>query len=113
MPTSLPSVMVFMGYREVMSPWTPGCSFLGRMPHVLMPPYVCAPGDVDSMISGAKSMVRKANGITSELLDGLNPIQTDLGRIKDSYGSTRSEDFNKALTDANNSGRRHPPGRVF
>uniref|UniRef100_A0A8C8TSB6 Laminin subunit alpha-3 n=1 Tax=Peromyscus maniculatus bairdii TaxID=230844 RepID=A0A8C8TSB6_PERMB len=60
-------------------------------------------GDVDSMISGAKNMVRKANGITSELLDGLNPIQTDLGRIKDSYGSTRSEDFNKALTDANNS----------
>ncbi|KAL6049169.1 hypothetical protein STEG23_034897, partial [Scotinomys teguina] len=60
-------------------------------------------GDADNMISGAKNMVRKANGITSELLDGLNPIQTDLGRIKDSYGSTRSEDFNKALTDANNS----------
>ncbi|XP_052597506.1 laminin subunit alpha-3 isoform X1 [Peromyscus californicus insignis] len=60
-------------------------------------------GDVDSMINGAKNMVRKANGITSELLDGLNPIQTDLGRIKDSYGSTRREDFNKALTDANNS----------
>ncbi|XP_036060854.1 LOW QUALITY PROTEIN: laminin subunit alpha-3 [Onychomys torridus] len=60
-------------------------------------------GDIDSMINGAKNMVRKANGITSELLDGLNPIQTDLGRIKDSYGSTRHEDFNKALTDASNS----------
>lgn len=60
-------------------------------------------GDIDSVVSGAKSMVRKANGITSEVLDGLSPIQTDLGRIKDSYGSTRHEDFNKALIDANNS----------
>jgi laminin alpha 3/5 len=53
-------------------------------------------------------MVKNANDITSEVLDGLNPIQTDLGRIKDTYGSTQSEDFNKALTDANNSGIRHP-----
>nr|XP_021501092.1 laminin subunit alpha-3 isoform X2 [Meriones unguiculatus] len=60
-------------------------------------------GDIDSAISGARSTVRKANGITSEVLDGLSPIQTDLGRIKDSYGSTRREDFNKALSDANNS----------
>ncbi|XP_028615306.1 laminin subunit alpha-3 [Grammomys surdaster] len=60
-------------------------------------------GDIDSVVNGAKSMVRKANGLTSEVLDGLNPIQTDLGRIKDSYESTRHEDFNKALMDANNS----------
>ncbi|XP_048219198.1 laminin subunit alpha-3 isoform X2 [Perognathus longimembris pacificus] len=60
-------------------------------------------GDIDSMISQAKSKVKKANDITSEVLDGLNPIQTDVGRIKDTYGSTQSEDFNKALTDANNS----------
>ncbi|MEJ1281613.1 laminin alpha 3 [Cricetulus griseus] len=60
-------------------------------------------GDIDGVINGAKSMVRKANGITSEILDGINPIQTDLGRIKDSYGSARREDFSKALTDANNS----------
>uniref|UniRef100_A0A8C5NVV6 Laminin subunit alpha-3 n=1 Tax=Jaculus jaculus TaxID=51337 RepID=A0A8C5NVV6_JACJA len=60
-------------------------------------------GDVDGMISGAKSLVTKANGITSDILDGLDPIQTDLGRIKDTYGSTRSEDFSKALADANNS----------
>ncbi|XP_017651933.1 laminin subunit alpha-3-like, partial [Nannospalax galili] len=60
-------------------------------------------GDIDGVISGARNMVKKANDITSGVLDGLNPIQTDLGRIKDSYGSTRREDFNKALTDANNS----------
>lgn len=57
-------------------------------------------------------MVRKANGITSEVLDGLSPIQTDLGRIKDSYGNTRHEDFNKALIDANNSGISHPQVRM-
>lgn len=60
-------------------------------------------GDIDSVVIGAKSMVREANGITSEVLDGLNPIQTDLGRIKDSYESARREDFSKALVDANNS----------
>ncbi|XP_052011467.1 laminin subunit alpha-3 isoform X2 [Apodemus sylvaticus] len=60
-------------------------------------------GDVDSVVSGAKSMARKASAITSEVLDGLSPIRTDLGRIKDSYGSARREDFNKALMDANNS----------
>ncbi|XP_073926279.1 laminin subunit alpha-3 isoform X3 [Castor canadensis] len=60
-------------------------------------------GNIDNIMSGAKTMVKNANDITSEVLDGLNPIQTDLGRIKDTYGSTQSEDFNKALTDANNS----------
>ncbi|XP_010637029.1 laminin subunit alpha-3 isoform X1 [Fukomys damarensis] len=60
-------------------------------------------GAVDSVISGAKSMVRKASDITSEVLDGLSPIQTDLERIKDNYESAQSEDFNKALTDANKS----------
>lgn len=51
-------------------------------------------------------MVRSANDITNEVLDGLNPIQTDVERLKDTYGSTQSEDFNKALTDADNSGTR-------
>ncbi|XP_017807110.2 laminin subunit alpha-3 isoform X5 [Papio anubis] len=60
-------------------------------------------GDTDAMISSAKSMVRKANDITDEVLDGLNPIQTDVERIKDTYGSTQNEDFKKALTDADNS----------
>ncbi|XP_075825390.1 laminin subunit alpha-3 isoform X2 [Microtus pennsylvanicus] len=60
-------------------------------------------GDTESVIHGVRSMVRTANGIASEILDGLNPIQTDLGRIKDSYGSTRHEDFSNALADANNS----------
>nr|XP_054528112.1 laminin subunit alpha-3 isoform X4 [Pan troglodytes] len=60
-------------------------------------------GDIDAMISSAKSMVRKANDITDEVLDGLNPIQTDVERIKDTYGRTQNEDFKKALTDADNS----------
>ncbi|XP_015337967.1 laminin subunit alpha-3 isoform X2 [Marmota marmota marmota] len=60
-------------------------------------------GDIDGMISGAKGLVRKADDITSEVLDGLNPIQTDLERIKDTYGSTQSADFNQALSDAHNS----------
>ncbi|EHB10219.1 Laminin subunit alpha-3 [Heterocephalus glaber] len=60
-------------------------------------------GDIDSTISGAKSVVKKASDITSEVLDGLSPIQTDLERIKDNYESAQSEDFNKALTDADKS----------
>ncbi|XP_044630418.2 laminin subunit alpha-3 isoform X1 [Equus asinus] len=60
-------------------------------------------GDIDGMINSAKSIVRNANDITNEVLDGLTPIQTDVERIKDTYGSTQSEDFNKALGDADNS----------
>nr|XP_012300471.2 laminin subunit alpha-3 isoform X2 [Aotus nancymaae] len=60
-------------------------------------------GDTDAMISSAKSMVRKASDITDEVLDGLNPIQIDVERIKDTYGSAQNEDFEKALTDADNS----------
>ncbi|XP_004421058.1 PREDICTED: laminin subunit alpha-3 isoform X1 [Ceratotherium simum simum] len=60
-------------------------------------------GDIDGMINSAKSVVRNANDITNEVLDGLTPIQTDVERIKNTYGSTQSEDFNKALTDADNS----------
>ncbi|KAF4024914.1 hypothetical protein G4228_016858 [Cervus hanglu yarkandensis] len=59
--------------------------------------------DIDGIINSAKSLVRNANDITNEVLDGLNPIQTDVERIKDTYGSTQSEDFNKALSDADNS----------
>lgn len=68
--------------------------------------FVCALGDIDGTINGAKSLVRKANDITSEVLDGLSPIQTDLERIKENYGSAQSEDFNRALTSANKSGIR-------
>ncbi|XP_023576160.1 laminin subunit alpha-3 [Octodon degus] len=60
-------------------------------------------GDTDSTISGVKSMVRKANDVTSEVLDGLSPIQADLEKIKDDYGNAQKEDFNKALTDADKS----------
>lgn len=57
-------------------------------------------------------MVRSANDITDAVLGGLHPIQEDVGRIKDAYGSTRSEDFNQALTDADSSGAgRSGPGR--
>ncbi|XP_006835184.1 PREDICTED: laminin subunit alpha-3 [Chrysochloris asiatica] len=59
--------------------------------------------DINDKINKAKSMVQNANDITSQVLDGLSPIQTDVERIKDTYGSTQSEDFNKALTDADNS----------
>ncbi|XP_075389015.1 laminin subunit alpha-3 [Tenrec ecaudatus] len=58
---------------------------------------------IDNVIDKAKSLVRNANDITSEVLDGLSPIQTDVDRIKDTYGSRQREDFNKALSDADNS----------
>ncbi|XP_006104519.1 laminin subunit alpha-3 [Myotis lucifugus] len=61
---------------------------------------------IDGMISSARSMVRSANDITDAVLGGLHPIQEDVGRIKDAYGSTRSEDFNQALTDADSSVRK-------
>ncbi|XP_012657470.1 laminin subunit alpha-3 [Otolemur garnettii] len=60
-------------------------------------------GDIDGMLTNAKNTVRKATDITNEVLDGLNPIQTDVERIRDTYGTAQSEDFNKALTDADNS----------
>ncbi|XP_012581235.1 PREDICTED: laminin subunit alpha-3 [Condylura cristata] len=62
--------------------------------------------DIDDMVNSAKSMVRNADDITTEVLDGLNPIQTDVERIKATYESTQSEDFDKALTDADNSVRK-------
>lgn len=74
---------------------------------------MCALDDISGMISSAKSMVRNANDITDEVLDGLSPIQTDVARIKDTYGSKQSEDFNKALADADNSGTRHPSARTY
>ena len=75
---------------------------------------MCASDDINGMIDSAKSMVRNANDITDEILDGLNPIQTDVERIKETYGRTQSEDFNKALTDADNSGSRHSwPGKMI
>lgn len=68
------------------------------------PPCLCASDDIDNMISSARSMLRSANDITDSVLGGLHPIQEDVGRIKDAHGSTHSEDFNQALTDADNSG---------
>lgn len=73
---------------------------------------MCALDDISGMIRSAKSMIRNADDITNEVLDGLGPIQTDVTRIKDTYRSTQSEDFNKALTDADNSGIRRPSART-
>ena len=55
--------------------------------------FVCALDDIDGIISSAKSLVRNA--------------------IKDTYGSTQSEDFNKALSDADNSGSRCSLARMY
>ncbi|EMP38380.1 Laminin subunit alpha-3 [Chelonia mydas] len=59
--------------------------------------------DIDSVITSAKNMVKNANDITANVLDELNPIKADVEKIKGTYGSTQSADFNKALTEANNS----------
>uniref|UniRef100_A0A8C8SHJ6 Laminin subunit alpha 3 n=1 Tax=Pelusios castaneus TaxID=367368 RepID=A0A8C8SHJ6_9SAUR len=66
-------------------------------------PLVLILCDVESIITRAKNMVKNANGITTNVLDELNPIKADVEKIKDTYGSNQSADFNKALTEANNS----------
>lgn len=97
--------MIFVGYREVSISWThhTWLTLLNSL-DTYTALFVRALGDIDGMINSAKSLLRNANSITNEVLDGLNPIQTDVERIKGTYGSTQSEDFNKALTDADNSG---------
>ncbi|XP_074843383.1 laminin subunit alpha-3 [Carettochelys insculpta] len=59
--------------------------------------------DINSIITSAKNMVKNANDITANVLDGLNPIKADVENIKGTYGSTTSADFNKLLMEANNS----------
>ncbi|XP_067402634.1 laminin subunit alpha-3 isoform X1 [Emydura macquarii macquarii] len=59
--------------------------------------------DIDSFVTSAKNMVKNANDITANVLDELNPIKADVEKIKGTYGSTQNADFNKALTEANNS----------
>ncbi|XP_014426018.2 laminin subunit alpha-3 isoform X2 [Pelodiscus sinensis] len=59
--------------------------------------------DIDSIISSARNMIKSANDITSNVLNELNPIKADVEKIKGTYGSAQSADFNKALTEANNS----------
>lgn len=49
-------------------------------------------------------MVKNATDVTTSVLDELNPIKADVEKIKGSYGSKQTTDFNKALTEANNSG---------
>ncbi|KYO48268.1 laminin subunit alpha-2 isoform B [Alligator mississippiensis] len=59
--------------------------------------------DIDSAITQAKNMVKNATDVTTSVLDELNPIKADVEKIKGSYGSKQTTDFNKALTEANNS----------
>ncbi|XP_053252360.1 laminin subunit alpha-3 [Podarcis raffonei] len=58
--------------------------------------------DTDDLITSAKNMVKNANDITANVLTELNPIKEDVEKIKISYGSTQSSNYNKALNDANN-----------
>ncbi|XP_064363379.1 laminin subunit alpha-3 isoform X2 [Dromaius novaehollandiae] len=59
--------------------------------------------DIDSKITNAKSMVKSAMDVTTNVLGELLPIQADVEKIKSTYGSTQSADFNKVLMEANNS----------
>uniref|UniRef100_A0A672U406 Laminin subunit alpha 3 n=1 Tax=Strigops habroptila TaxID=2489341 RepID=A0A672U406_STRHB len=59
--------------------------------------------DIDSIITGAKNMVKNAEGVTTNVLDELLPIQEDVEKMKSTYGSAQSAGFSKALTEANNS----------
>uniref|UniRef100_A0A663MDS5 Laminin subunit alpha 3 n=1 Tax=Athene cunicularia TaxID=194338 RepID=A0A663MDS5_ATHCN len=59
--------------------------------------------DIDSIITSAKTMVKSAEDVTTNVLDELLPIQVDVEKIKSTYGSTQSAGFSKALMEANNS----------
>ncbi|KFP23247.1 Laminin subunit alpha-3, partial [Egretta garzetta] len=60
-------------------------------------------GDIDSIITSAKNMVKSAENVTTNVLDELLPIQEDVEKMKSTYGSTQSAGFSKALMEANNS----------
>uniref|UniRef100_A0A8C0EI15 Laminin subunit alpha 3 n=1 Tax=Bubo bubo TaxID=30461 RepID=A0A8C0EI15_BUBBB len=59
--------------------------------------------DIDSIITSAKTMVKSAEDVTTNVLDELLPIQVDVEKMKSTYGSTQSAGFSKALMEANNS----------
>lgn len=67
--------------------------------------HLCVSGDIDSIITSAKNMVKSAENVTTNVLDELLPIQEDVEKMKSTYGSTQSAGFSKALMEANNSGR--------
>ncbi|OWK59737.1 Laminin subunit alpha-3 [Lonchura striata] len=60
-------------------------------------------GDIDSIITSARSMAENANSVTNSVLGELVPIEAEVERIRSNYGSTQSASFNKALMEANNS----------
>uniref|UniRef100_A0A8C3JMH8 Laminin subunit alpha 3 n=1 Tax=Calidris pygmaea TaxID=425635 RepID=A0A8C3JMH8_9CHAR len=55
------------------------------------------------IISDAQNMVKSAEDVTTNVLNELSPIQVDVDKMKNTYGSTQSADFNKALMEANSS----------
>ncbi|XP_064026607.1 laminin subunit alpha-3 [Pogoniulus pusillus] len=59
--------------------------------------------DINNIITNAKNMVESAKGVTSNVLEELLPIQEDVEEMKNTYGSTQSAGFSKALMEANNS----------
>uniref|UniRef100_A0A8C8B7E3 Laminin subunit alpha 3 n=1 Tax=Otus sunia TaxID=257818 RepID=A0A8C8B7E3_9STRI len=65
--------------------------------------FVYVSGDIDSIITSAKTMVKSAEDVTTNVLDELLPIQVDVEKMKSTYGSTQSAGFSKALMEANNS----------
>uniref|UniRef100_A0A8C3XFQ3 Laminin subunit alpha 3 n=1 Tax=Cyanoderma ruficeps TaxID=181631 RepID=A0A8C3XFQ3_9PASS len=65
--------------------------------------FLCVSGDIDSIITSARSMAENANSVTNSVLDDLVPIKEEVERIKSNYGSTQSARFNKALMEANSS----------
>ncbi|XP_009072322.1 PREDICTED: laminin subunit alpha-3, partial [Acanthisitta chloris] len=59
--------------------------------------------DVTSIITSAKNVVESAKNTTANVLDELLPIQTDVEKIKSTYGGAQTAGFRKALIEANNS----------
>uniref|UniRef100_A0A6I8NW90 Laminin subunit alpha 3 n=1 Tax=Ornithorhynchus anatinus TaxID=9258 RepID=A0A6I8NW90_ORNAN len=68
------------------------------------PPSLCpspvGPDDVEQMIAAARDEARRAEERTDSVLNDLDPIQKDVERLKETYKSNQTENFNQALRDA-------------
>uniref|UniRef100_A0A6I8PC99 Laminin subunit alpha 3 n=1 Tax=Ornithorhynchus anatinus TaxID=9258 RepID=A0A6I8PC99_ORNAN len=56
--------------------------------------------DVEQMIAAARDEARRAEERTDSVLNDLDPIQKDVERLKETYKSNQTENFNQALRDA-------------
>ncbi|XP_038622372.1 laminin subunit alpha-3 [Tachyglossus aculeatus] len=56
--------------------------------------------DVEQMIAAARAEARRAQERTDGVLNDLDPIQKDVERLKETYRSNQTENFNQALIDA-------------